>query len=242
MLTLKSLREDPQAVIDRLRVKNFDAKPIVDKVLELDARRRALQMESDALLAEQKKKAAEIGGLMKQGLKDAAEAAKAAVAALKQKSTDLLAQGEQVASELESQLVLLTWPDDPESVRYEVEIFRGLPENLDRNAALEDHLYDNQRIYSSKVLVDISQFPEGDAPLYWRVRPIDADWSGMGPFSSPRELRSTMKPIDRNAPYPNIYHPGNGSTLEYPVYSYAGNASAQEENRRSEAFSRRAFP
>ena len=72
MLTLKSLREDPQAVIDRLRVKNFDAKPIVDKVLELDARRRALQMESDALLAEQKKKAAEIGGLMKQGLRDAA--------------------------------------------------------------------------------------------------------------------------------------------------------------------------
>ena len=111
MLTLKSLREDPQAVIDRLRVKNFDAKPIVDKVLELDARRRALQMESDALLAEQKKKAAEIGGLMKQGLKDAAEAAKAAVAALKQKSTDLLAQGEQVASELESQLVLL--PNTP---------------------------------------------------------------------------------------------------------------------------------
>ena len=102
MLTLKSLREDPQAVIDRLRVKNFDAKPIVDKVLELDARRRALQMESDALLAEQKKKAAEIGGLMKQGLRDAAEAAKAAVASLKQKSTDLLAQGEQVAAELES--------------------------------------------------------------------------------------------------------------------------------------------
>ena len=102
MLTLKSLREDPQAVIDRLRVKNFDAKPIVDKVLELDARRRALQMESDALLAEQKKKAAEIGGLMKQGLKDAAEAAKAAVAAIKEKSTELLAQGEQVAAELEN--------------------------------------------------------------------------------------------------------------------------------------------
>jgi seryl-tRNA synthetase len=49
-----------------LRVKNFDAKPIVEKVLELDEKRRALQEESDALLAEQKKKAAEIGGLMKQ--------------------------------------------------------------------------------------------------------------------------------------------------------------------------------
>ena len=111
MLTLKSLRENPQAIIDRLKVKNFDAKPIVDKVLELDEKRRALQVESDNLLSEQKKKAAEIGGLMKQGLKDAAEAAKAAVAALKQKSAELLAQGEQVASELENQLVLL--PNTP---------------------------------------------------------------------------------------------------------------------------------
>ena len=111
MLTLKSLRENPQAIIERLKVKNFDAKPIVDKVLELDEKRRALQVESDNLLSEQKKKAAEIGGLMKQGLKDAAEAAKAAVAALKQKSAELLAQGEQVASELENQLVLL--PNTP---------------------------------------------------------------------------------------------------------------------------------
>ena len=55
MLTLKSLRDDPQAVIDRLRVKNFDAKAIVEKVLELDEKRRSLQQQSDALLAEQKK-------------------------------------------------------------------------------------------------------------------------------------------------------------------------------------------
>ena len=94
MLTLKSLRDDPQAVIDRLRVKNFDAKAIVEKVLELDEKRRSLQQQSDALLAEQKKKAAEIGGLMKQGLRDAAEADKGEVAALKQKSSDLLAEGD----------------------------------------------------------------------------------------------------------------------------------------------------
>ena len=134
-------------------------------------------------------------------------------------STDdgALPEGNENPASETSQLILLTWKDDPESVRYEVEIFRGLPENLDRNSVLEDHLYDNQRIYSNKVLVDLSQFPRGDAPLYWRVRPIDADWSGMGPFSSPMEVRSTMKKIDRNAPYPNVYVPGNGSTLEYPV-------------------------
>ena len=51
MLTLKTLRDDPQAVIEKLKIKNFDAKPIVDRVLELDALRRKYQTESDELLS-----------------------------------------------------------------------------------------------------------------------------------------------------------------------------------------------
>ena len=111
MLTLKMLRDDPKAVIEKLKIKNFDAQPIVDKVLELDARRRSLQTESDALLAQQKQKAAEIGNLMKQGLRDAAEAAKAEVAALKSRSAELLAQMDEAATELDNQLVLM--PNTP---------------------------------------------------------------------------------------------------------------------------------
>ena len=107
MLTLKMLRDDPQAVIDKLKIKNFDAKPYVDKVLELDSLRRSLQVESDELLAAQKTKAAEIGGLMKQGLKDAAEADKAEVASLKAKSNELLARMDEASKELEGQLVLM---------------------------------------------------------------------------------------------------------------------------------------
>ena len=111
MLTLKMLRDDPKAVVEKLKIKNFDAQPIVDKVLGLDARRRSLQTESDALLAQQKQKAAEIGSLMKQGLRDAAEAAKAEVAALKARSGELLAQMDEAAAELERQLVLM--PNTP---------------------------------------------------------------------------------------------------------------------------------
>ena len=107
MLTLKMLRDDPKAVVEKLKIKNFDAQPIVDKVLELDARRRALQTESDALLAEQKQLAAEIGGLMKQGLKDKAEQVKAKVAELKNKSGELLARMDQTARDMESNLVLM---------------------------------------------------------------------------------------------------------------------------------------
>ena len=107
MLTLKMLRDDPQFVIKKLAIKNFDAAAIVDEVLALDAERRNCQTESDALLSLQKQKAAEIGALMKQGRREEAEAAKAAVAELKAKSSALLARGDQAARELEAKLVLL---------------------------------------------------------------------------------------------------------------------------------------
>ena len=107
MLTLKMLRDDPQAVIEKLKIKNFDAAQIVEKVLELDGRRRSLQTESDALLSEQKQLAAQIGALMKQGLKDKAEEIKSKVAELKTRSTELLGQMDSAGRELESQLVLM---------------------------------------------------------------------------------------------------------------------------------------
>ena len=107
MLTLKMLRDDPEFVIGKLAVKNFDARAIVEKVLKLDTERRSLQTESDALLAQQKQKAGLIGGLMKEGRKAEAEEAKKEVAELKAKSTELLAKADVTNKELEAQLVLL---------------------------------------------------------------------------------------------------------------------------------------
>lgn len=104
---MKLLREQPEFVIKKLAVKNFDAKEIVEKINALDASRRALQAELDACLSEQKKKAALIGGLMKQGRKEEAEAAKAEVAALKARSAELDAKSEENNSELQSLIVLL---------------------------------------------------------------------------------------------------------------------------------------
>lgn len=107
MLTLKTLRDNPQLVVDKLKIKNFDASAIVDKVLELDRKRRALQTESDSLIAQQRQKAAEIGSLMKQGLRDAAEKVKADVAALKARSNELIAGMNEASEEMEKQLVLM---------------------------------------------------------------------------------------------------------------------------------------
>ncbi len=111
MLTLKMLRDDPEGVVGKLKIKNFDAESIVGKILELDSLRRNLQTESDELLARQKQIAAKIGALMKEGRKDEADAAKAETAELKARSGELLERMDAAAKELESQLVLL--PNTP---------------------------------------------------------------------------------------------------------------------------------
>ena len=107
MLTLKLLRENPEFVIEKLAVKCFDAREIVEKINVLDQTRRALQVELDGCLAEQKKLAAQIGGLMKEGRKEEAEAVKAEVAALKARSAEIERKSQENNSELDSLVVLL---------------------------------------------------------------------------------------------------------------------------------------
>ena len=107
MLTLKLLRENPEFVIAKLAVKNFDAREIVERINVLDQNRRALQVELDTCLAEQKKKAALIGGLMKEGKREEADAVKAEVAALKTSSAEIEKKSQENNAELDSLVVLL---------------------------------------------------------------------------------------------------------------------------------------
>lgn len=111
MLTLKALRENTDEVIKKLAKKGYQAKEDVENILGLDDLRKKIQVELDNNLAEQKKMAAQIGALMKQGQKEAAEQAKATVAALKEKSAELSAKAEENIKELEAKLVLL--PNTP---------------------------------------------------------------------------------------------------------------------------------
>ena len=107
MLTLKLLRESPDFVIRRLAVKNFDARDIVNKIIVLDDHRKALQTRSDAMLAEQKKAAAAIGQLMKEGKTQEADAAKEEVAKLKARSSELLEMADDNNAKLSELLALL---------------------------------------------------------------------------------------------------------------------------------------
>ena len=107
MLTLKLLRENPEFVVSKLARKNFDAKEIVEKINILDQNRRALQLELDTCLSEQKKKAALIGGLMKEGKREEADVVKAEVAALKTQSAEIEKKSQENNAELDALVVLL---------------------------------------------------------------------------------------------------------------------------------------
>jgi seryl-tRNA synthetase len=76
MLTINLIREKRDFVIERLRVKNFEAQPIVDKIIALDIERRDIQTRSDSMLADMNRISKEIGQMMKEGKKAEAEAAK----------------------------------------------------------------------------------------------------------------------------------------------------------------------
>lgn len=104
MLTLKLITEDTERVIRGLEKKHFaNAKEAIDEVLAVDKRRREAQQQLDANLSEAKKKASQIGALMKQGQKDEAEAIKATVAQMKETNKQL----EEQMNDAQQQLVTL---------------------------------------------------------------------------------------------------------------------------------------
>ena len=81
MLDLKFVRENPEAVKQNIRNKFQDSKlGLVDEVIELDVKNRAVKKEADDLRAGKNKIAKQIGSLMGQGKKEEAEALKKQVA------------------------------------------------------------------------------------------------------------------------------------------------------------------
>lgn len=111
MLTLQQIKENPAFIVERLAVKGFDGKDQIDRIISLDDNRRALQLQNDNLAAELNRSAASIGALMKAGKKDEAEAAKAAVSAVKENQKKLAESLATVEKEIRD--ILLTIPNVP---------------------------------------------------------------------------------------------------------------------------------
>ncbi|MCD8117760.1 MAG: serine--tRNA ligase [Oscillospiraceae bacterium] len=106
MLDIKFVRENPEAVKENIRKKFQEQKlPLVDEVIDLDARLRAAKTEANELRANRNALSKQIGMLMGQAKKDPskkeeAEAVKAQVAA----QAARLAELEKLEPELEEQL------------------------------------------------------------------------------------------------------------------------------------------
>lgn len=110
MIDLKFLRENPEVVKQNIKNKFQDHKlPLVDEVIELDAKARAVQQEADDLRASRNKLSKQIGQLMGQGKKDEAEAVKAQVNA----NAARLAELEEQEKELQEKVtrIMMTIPN-----------------------------------------------------------------------------------------------------------------------------------
>jgi len=107
MLTINLIREKKEFVIERLKVKNFKAEEIIDKILELDSSRREIQTKTDSLQNEMNQISKEIGGLMKDGRKAEAEAAKEKTYSLKEEIKTLSAKLGPIDNDLKNEIVKL---------------------------------------------------------------------------------------------------------------------------------------
>ena len=89
MLTLNLIREKKEFIIERLKVKNFDAGKIIDAILALDSSRREIQSKTDMLQGEMNRISKDIGVLIKDGKKQEAETAKEKTYSLKEEIKSL---------------------------------------------------------------------------------------------------------------------------------------------------------
>lgn len=110
MIDIKFLRENPEIVKQNIRNKFQDRKlPLVDEVIELDEKARAVQQEADDLRANRNKVSKQIGALMGQGKKEEAMALKEQVA----KDAGRLAELEIQENELQEKIktIMMTIPN-----------------------------------------------------------------------------------------------------------------------------------
>ena len=129
MLDINLLRTNPEVVKENIKKKFQNQKlELVDKVVELDRQFRKAKTDGDSLRGQRNAISKQIGGFMKQGLKEKAEEAKKEVANIARQLADLEVKEEELAAEIKKIMLVLpniideTVPigkDDSENVEIE---------------------------------------------------------------------------------------------------------------------------
>ncbi len=110
MLDIKFVRENPEIVKKNIQNKFQDEKlPLVDEVIELDAKNREIKQEVEGLRANRNKLSKQIGALMAQGKKEEAEAVKKQVTDAADRMNELDAQEKDVEARIKK--IMMTIPN-----------------------------------------------------------------------------------------------------------------------------------
>jgi seryl-tRNA synthetase len=107
MLTINLIRENSDFIVERLRIKNFNAGEIVSRILELDQTRREIQSKCDQMQADMNRISREIGGMMKKGRKDEAALAKEKTYSLKEEIKQLSEKLDVLENEVRNEIIKL---------------------------------------------------------------------------------------------------------------------------------------
>ena len=114
MLDIKLVRENPELVKENIKKKFQDSKlPLVDEVIELDKKNRAVITEVEALRAKRTNLSKQIGALMGQGKKDEAEAIKKESQEIGQRIIELEAEQEKLGEEVRTRMMVIPNIIDP---------------------------------------------------------------------------------------------------------------------------------
>ena len=108
MLDINMLRKTPDVVRENMKKKFQENKlHLVDEVIELDIKNREAMQTADSLRNQRKVLSKEIGGLMKQGKKEEAEATKQKVAQIADELAKLEVLEEEYAEEIKKRMQVI---------------------------------------------------------------------------------------------------------------------------------------
>lgn len=111
MLTIQRIRDNREEVTEQLKIKNFDAAPLIDKLLAHDITRRESQAKTNDLQAELNLLSKEIGDLFKKGETVKANEAKQRTSEIKESIKALSAEMDEAEAKINE--VLLLMPNTP---------------------------------------------------------------------------------------------------------------------------------
>ena len=148
MLDLKFVRENPEVVKQNIRNKFQDQKlPLVDEVIELDAKSRAAKQEADDLRSKRNTISKQIGGLMAKGQREEAEALKKQVNEFSEHLAELEVKETEYAEEIRKRMMVI-----PNIIDASVPIGKDDSENVENERFGEPVVPDFEIPYHTEIM------------------------------------------------------------------------------------------